>query len=128
MSGPCAAMPPSVSIARVCMWVQAVLGLFGLLLLLILMASAPASWDGAIVVALAVPLATILLIGFLALRVHTRRSWIRLSGLVLELLLVLLGVVQLLGDVSVGSVLGLVLPAVVFAQLRRPPSAQWFDQ
>ncbi|MEV4168036.1 hypothetical protein [Nonomuraea sp. NPDC049709] len=123
------AMPQSVSVARTCMWVQAVLGLVGLFLLFVLLGSAPAgAVGGALLAALAVPLATILLIGYLAMRIPSRRGWVRTFGLVIEFLLVLLGVWQLTDGASFGNVLGVVLAGVVFAQLCRSSSAMWFDR
>ncbi|MFI7707236.1 hypothetical protein [Nonomuraea sp. NPDC049480] len=123
------AMPQSVSVARICMWIQAGMGLVGLLLLFILLGSAPAgAVESALLIALAVPLATILLIGFLAMRITSRRGWVRTTGLVVEFLLVLLGILELLGDVSLGNVLGILLAAVVFGQLCKSSSATWFDQ
>lgn len=119
-------MPQSVSFARICMWVQAVLGLAGLFLLLILLGSAPAG--GALAASLVLPLVTILLIGFLAMRVFSRRRWVRVCGLIAESLLVLGGVWQLGSGVSFGNVLGLLLAALVFAQLCRSTSALWFDR
>lgn len=122
-------MPQSVSVARICMWVQAVLGLAGLFLLLILLGGAPAgAVGGALVASLVLPLVTILLIGFLAMRVSSRRGWVRVSGLIVESLLVLGGVWQLGSGVSFGNVLGLLLAALVFAQLCRSTSALWFDR
>ncbi|MFC5823152.1 hypothetical protein [Nonomuraea insulae] len=122
-------MPQSVSFARICMWVQAVLGLAGLFLLLILLGGAPAgAVGGALVASLVLPLVTILLIGFLAMRVSSRRRWVRVCGLIVESLLVLGGVWQLGSGVSFGNVLGLLLAALVFAQLCRSTSALWFDR
>lgn len=131
MSGPygAEAMPASVSVARLGMWVQAVMGLVGVLLLFVLLGSAPPGAVGAaLLIALSVPLATILLIGFLALRIPSRRGWVRVTGIVVELLLVLLGLWQLTGAVSFGNVLGVLLAGLVFAQLCRAPSATWFDR
>ncbi|MEU8356064.1 hypothetical protein AB0C27_08620 [Nonomuraea sp. NPDC048882] len=127
------AMPRSVSVARICMGVQAVMGMVGLFLLFVLLGSVPLSTmvsaaGGAVLVALAVPLLTILLIGFLALRIPTRRSWVRACGLVVELLVTLLGLWQLLGSVSLGNVLGVLLAGVAFGQLCRSSSASWFDR
>ncbi|UBU13398.1 hypothetical protein [Nonomuraea gerenzanensis] len=122
-------MPASVSVARLGMWVQAVMGLVGVLLLFVLLGSAPPGAVGAaLLIALSVPLATILLIGFLALRIPSRRGWVRVTGIVVELLLVLLGLWQLTGAVSFGNVLGVLLAGLVFAQLCRAPSATWFDR
>lgn len=123
------AMPRAVSVARICMWVQAVMGLVGLFLLFVLLGSVSAGpASGAVLAALAVPLLTILLIGFLALRISTRRSWVRACGLVVEFLVTLLGLWQLLGSVSLGNVLGVLLAGVAFGQLCRSPSATWFDR
>ncbi|MEV5888018.1 hypothetical protein [Nonomuraea fuscirosea] len=123
------AMPRSVSVARICMWVQAVMGLVGLFLLFVLLGSVPAGpASGAVLVALAVPLLTILLIGFLALRIPTRRSWVRACGLVVEFLVTLLGLWQLVGSISLGNVLGVLLAGVAFGQLCRSASATWFDR
>ncbi|SEG79026.1 hypothetical protein SAMN05444920_104663 [Nonomuraea solani] len=123
------AMPPSVYVARVCMWIQAVLGMVGLLLLLILLGSVPVGTvRGALLFALAVPLVTIVLIGFLAARLISRRGWVRVCGLVVELLLVLLGIWRVVNGVSFGNVLGVLLAALAFAQLCRASSARWFDR
>jgi hypothetical protein len=123
------AMPQSVSVARICMWIQAVLGLVGLFLLFILLGSVPVgAVGGALVLALSIPLAMILLIGFLAIRVPSRRGWVRAFGLVVEFLLVLLGIWELTDGVSFGNLLGVLLAGVVFAQLCRSSSAMWFDR
>ncbi|TYB56363.1 hypothetical protein FXF51_43830 [Nonomuraea sp. PA05] len=123
-------MPSSVSVARLCMWVQTVMGLAGLLLLFVALGSAtPAGAVGvALLVALSVPLATILLIGFLAMRVPSRRGWVRVTGIVVELLLVVLGLWQLTGALTFGNVLGVLLAGLVVAQLCRAPSATWFNR
>ncbi|WP_157547824.1 hypothetical protein [Nonomuraea candida] len=131
MSEPCRveAMPRSVSVARICMWVQAVMGMVGLLLLFILLGSAPSGTVGvALLLVLAVPLAAIVTIGFLASLVRTRRAWVRVTGIVVEFLLVLLGLWQLPGGGSFGTVLGILLAGVAFAQLCRSSSARWFDR
>ncbi|MEV0613392.1 hypothetical protein AB0I81_08700 [Nonomuraea sp. NPDC050404] len=122
-------MPQSVSVARLCMWIQTALGLFGLLLLFVLLANAPAGAVGvAVLVALAVPLLAIVMIGFLASQVRSRRSWVRITGLIVEFLIVLLGVWELMSGGTFGTVLGMLLAAVVFAQLCRSSSAMWFDR
>ncbi|WP_188189076.1 hypothetical protein [Nonomuraea sp. SYSU D8015] len=103
--------------------------LVGLLLLFILLGSAPAGAVGSgLPIALGIPLATILLIGFLAIRISSRRGWVRAAGLVVELLLVLLGIWEVLGGISLGNVLGVLLAAVVFGQLCKSSSATWFDR
>ncbi|TMR18637.1 hypothetical protein ETD86_21465 [Nonomuraea turkmeniaca] len=123
------AMPQSVSVARVCMWIQTGLGLIGLLLLFILLGSAPSgAIGGALLLALSIPLATILLIGFVASRIGSRRGWVRTAGLVIEFLLILLGIWEVFGGVSLGNVLGVLLAAAVFGQLCRSSSAMWFDR
>jgi hypothetical protein len=123
------AIPQSVSVARICMWIQAGLGLVGLFLLFILLGSAPAgAIGGALLLALSIPLATILLIGLLASRIGSRRGWVRTAGLVVEFLLILLGIWEVLDGASFGNVLGVLLAAVVFGQLCRSSSAMWFDR
>ncbi|GAA3669963.1 hypothetical protein GCM10022224_037680 [Nonomuraea antimicrobica] len=122
-------MPQSVLVARLCMWVQAVLGMVGLFLLFVLLGSAPVGAVGGVLLAgLTVPLVMILLIGFLAMRVASRRGWVRTCGIVIEFLLVLLGVWQLVDGAGFGNVLGVLLAGVVFAQLCRAPAAAWFDR
>ncbi|MEV0389947.1 hypothetical protein [Nonomuraea sp. NPDC050643] len=123
------AMPRSVSVARICMWIQTVMGMVGLFLLFILLGSAPVGVvRGALLFALAVPLVTISLIGFLATRIVSRRAWVRVFGLVVEFLLILLGIWRVTNGVSPGNVLGVILAAVAFAQLCGAPAARWFDR
>lgn len=123
------AMPQSVSVARICMWIQAGMGLFGLFLLLILLGSAPeAAVGGALLIALTIPAATILLIGFLAFRISSRRGWVRTTALIVEFLLILLGIWELVGEASLGRVLSVLVAAVVFGQLVKSSSATWFDR
>ncbi|MGW0806146.1 hypothetical protein [Nonomuraea sp. NPDC002799] len=123
------AMPRSVTVARICMWIQTILGLVGLFLLFVLLGSAPVSTvRGALLVALLVPLATILLLGFLASRMPTRRGWVRVCGLVVESALILLGIWELANGVTFGNVLGVLLSGAVFAQLCRSSSGTWFDR
>jgi hypothetical protein len=45
-----------------------------------------------------------------------------------ELLLIPLGIWEVLYGASLGNVVGLLLAAVVFAQLCRPSSGKWFDR
>jgi hypothetical protein len=123
------AMPQSVSVARICMWIQAGMGLFGLFLLFILLGSAPeAAVGGALLIALAVPAATILLIGFLAFRISSRRGWVRTTALIVEFLLILLGIWELVGEAGLGRVLSVLVAAVAFGQLVKSSSATWFDR
>ncbi|PZG22342.1 hypothetical protein [Nonomuraea aridisoli] len=122
-------MPPSVAVARFCMWAQAILGLVGVSLLVALLGGAlPVAQAGLLVAGLAVPLATLLLIAFLALRMRSRRGWVRTAGLVVELLMTLLGLWQLVGDVTVGNLLGVLTAGAVFGLLCRQSSATWFDR
>ncbi|MEU6716912.1 hypothetical protein ABZ897_36085 [Nonomuraea sp. NPDC046802] len=123
------AMPLSVAIARICMWIQASLGLIGLFLLFVVLGGAPLSVvDGALVFTLLVSTAAIVLPGFLAHRTASRRGWVRVCGLVVEVLQIGVGIWALTGGVSVGRVLSVVLAGIVVAQLCRPSSAMWFNR
>ncbi|MFG2071582.1 hypothetical protein [Nonomuraea maritima] len=123
------AMPPSVAVARFCMWAQSILGLVGVLLLATLLGGAlPTGVVGAFLLWLAVPLATLALIGFLAARMSSRRGWVRTAGLVMEALIVFLGGWQLLDGVTVGNLLGVAMAGVVFWLLCGSSSATWFDR
>ncbi|MGN9837371.1 hypothetical protein ACTMTI_04515 [Nonomuraea sp. H19] len=123
-----AVMPQSVSVARICMWLQAGLGLAGLFLLFIVLRVPLGAGGGVVLFSVALPLAAMLLVGFLATQVSSRRGWVRTTGLVVELLLIPLGIWELLYGVSFGNVLGVLLPAVVFGQLCRSSSRMWFDR
>ncbi|MEV4290296.1 hypothetical protein AB0K40_32715 [Nonomuraea bangladeshensis] len=122
------AIPQPVSLARICMWVQAGLGTVGLLLLLTLVGGMEADAAGAAVLLFAVPVGAILLIGFAASRMTSRRRWVRVAGLVVESLLVLNGLWSLLGEVSVGTLANMALAAAVVWLLFTRQSAAWFDR
>ncbi|SEU33621.1 hypothetical protein [Nonomuraea wenchangensis] len=121
-------IPQPVSLARICMWVQAGLGAVGLLLLLTLVGGMEANAAGAALLLFAVPLGAILLIGFAAYRMTSRRRWVRVAGLVVESLLVLNGLWSLLGEVSLGTLLNMALAAAVVWLLFTRQSAAWFDR
>jgi hypothetical protein len=107
---------------------RAGLGLVGLFVLFIVLGMPLKAGGGVVLVSIALPLATMVLVGFLATQVSSRGGWVRTAGLLVELLLAVLGIWEILDGVTFGNVLGVLLPAVVFAQLCRSSSRVWFDR
>ncbi|GAA3542363.1 hypothetical protein GCM10022419_023130 [Nonomuraea rosea] len=124
------AMPRTVLATRICMWIQAVLGFqqAGTFLVLMALGVRLDDGEGVALYSTALPLATVLLVGFLSTRVPSRRGWVRAAVLVVELLLIPLEIWEVLYGASLGNVVGLLLAAVVFVQLCRPSSGKWFDR
>ncbi|MCK2214169.1 hypothetical protein MF672_010255 [Actinomadura sp. ATCC 31491] len=121
-------VPLPVSVARICMWVQAGMGALGLALLLTLVGGMSGEAVGTALPMLAVPLAAILVIGYAAYQVRSRRRWVRAAGIVVESLQVLHGIWSLTGGFGVSTVLNVALALAVAYLLVRPESAAWFDR
>jgi hypothetical protein len=125
-------MPRSVKTARVVLWIQTGFGLFGAAFFLVF--AGPIARDtgaesaGILAIGLAALLIAVVL-GLLALRSSSRQSWVRITAIVIEGVLIAGGVLALVQGAGASTqAIGFALAAVVIVHMLKPETAAWFDR
>lgn len=121
-------MPGTVIAARLCMLIQAALGLLAVLLFI---GGDFTGSGGALMLMLFVPgLVILLAIGVLGIAARSRAPWIRIAAFALEGLIIVNSAYAIVRDgvVGVSEITILALPVVVVILLATPTSGAWFKR